>query len=569
MTKPKHVRRSTTVVLVATMALAAGISLEARAQDHGGRAISFQAADPNEQGDGTIGPAAAAALARGPLPFGPDAVAAKAAANRAYAAAARSGALRPARPADLVAAGQPTAKAPIVVGGLNFDGIAGGASSTNTTPPDTEGAIGTTRYIQIVNSAVGIYNRSNGAVIAGGRLNQLAQNASSVNSFDPQVIWDPTTSRFYYVMDSIFSSTDNRLAFGFSKTASPSNVTTDWCHYYVKYGTPFPDYPKLGDSRFFIIIGVNVFANNSTGGFVGSDIVAVGKPPNGNITTCPAASTMKKAVKADLRDTSNNRVFTPVPSNQIDTNGTGYVVTTAGGSPATRLWFFNVTINPSNGAPVFGNARGVTVSGYSPPPNASQPTFTQVLDTLDARITQAIQGINPARGTIHSFWTQHTIASSSVSGVRWYEINPAPATPVVMRTGTITAANTFLFNAAISSDRRVKGSTKQFGDSFVIQYNASSSVNSISPRIIAASSFRGRAVSGAVLIKGGVGPYRDFSCPDPGDICRWGDYAAATPDPQPATTDRGVVWGTNQYSGVVNPPASTSNWRTQIFAVKP
>jgi len=30
-----------------------------------------------------------------------------------------------------------------------------------------------------------------------------------------------------------------------------------------------------------------------------------------------------------------------------------------------------------------------------------------------------------------------------------------------------------------------------------------------------------------------------------------------------------VVWGTNQFSGVVNPPPHGVNWRTQIFALQP
>jgi len=170
---------------------------------------------------------------------------------------------------------------------------------------------------------------------------------------------------------------------------------------------------------------------------------------------------------------------------------------------------------------------------------------------------------------VYSFWTQHTIANGSVSGVRWYEINPAPATPVVLRTGTITAANTFLFNAAISPDRQVRGATKAFGDSFVIQYNVSSSVNNINPRIVAASSLHGGALSGAKVIKNGVGPYRDFTCPNSGDTCRWGDYAAATPDPAPTTAGVGEVWSTNQFSGVLNPPAGGVNWRTRIFALQP
>jgi hypothetical protein len=549
-------------LLSAVSALTILATINVSAQDNSDQVI--QASDPPEEGDGTMGTAASEAKNRGTLRLPAD-TALKEAADRAYARALRSGALRAPQPSELGAAGgasSPTA--PAIVGVLNFAGQSGGTASTNVSPPDNEGAIGLTRYIQTINESVAIINRTTKATIGSGTLNQLAGNASTVNSFDPQIIWDPTTNRFYYAMDSIFSSTDNRLAFGFSKTASPSNVTTDWCHYYFKYGTPFPDYPKLGDSRFFMLIGVNVFANNSTGGFVGSDIVAISKPAAGS--TCPSARTFKSGKKAALRDTSNNLVFTPVPSNQIDDNNTGYVVARNGGLPSTKLWVFNVTRNATSGGPVFGGARGVTVPSYTAPANASQPTFTQLIDTLDGRNTQAVQAVNPSRGTIQSFWTQHTIANGAVSMVRWYEINPAPATPVILRTGTLASRSSFIFNAAIAPDRKKNGATVAFGNSFVENHNASSPT--ISPRIVAGSSLNGAAVA-FLNVKNGVGPYRDFTCQTAGSVCRWGDYAAMTPDPAPTVAGRGVVWGTNQFSGVVNPPPTGVNWRTQIFALQP
>lgn len=539
----------------------------ARAQDAIG---VVAAANPALRGDGTMGPAATRARNRGTIQLPAD-VALKAAADRVHAQAEQAGTLRAANPSELAAAGggAPSRKAPAVVGTLNFSGLAGGTASTDGTPPDNEGAIGSTRYIQTINSAVRIINRSTKATIAEGTLNQLAGNASNVNSFDPQIIWDPTTNRFYYAMDSIFSATSNKIAWGFSKTASPSNVTSDWCHYSYGYGTPFPDYPKLGDSQYFIIVGVNVFANNDTGGFVGSDIVAISKPANGAITTCPASTTFKAGRKVNLRDSTGVQAFTPVPSNQIDNNTTGYVVARSLNLPSTRLWFFNVTRNSSTGAPVFGAARGVTVASYTAPPNATQPTFTQLIDTLDGRNTQAVQAVNPSRGTVQSFWTQHTIANGSASALRWYEINPAPATPTVLRSGTIAGGpGSFVFNGAIAPDRKKLGGAVAFGNSFVENHNVSSRVNNIGPRIIVGSSFNGGAIAFR-MIADGVGPYRDFSCPSTGDICRWGDYAAATPDPVPTTSGRGEVWGTNQFSGVTNPPAGGVNWRTRIFAVQP
>jgi hypothetical protein len=536
------------VLLAAATALGI-LPFIAHAQD-----ITISEADPSLQGDGTLSAAAAAAIARGRLRAGPADIELKAAVNRAH----RAQTMAPSAPA--ADAGGPETRKPVIVGGHAF----AGQSGINSSPPDTTGAIGPTRYIQLVNREVRIYNRSTHATIGNGTLNQLAGMASTVNSFDPQIIWDPTTKRFYYAMDSIVSSTDHKLSFGFSRTASPSNVTTDWCHYVVNYGTPFPDYPKLGDSRYFILIGVNTFNPN----FIRSDLVAIGKPGKG--TTCPSAGSLAFGTKLDLRDTANNQVFTPVPANQIDTNTVGYVAARNLTLPSTSLWFFGVSRNKTTGAPVFGSAKRAVVPSYTTPPDATQPTFTQVLDTLDARPTQAVQAINPDRSTF-SFWVQHTInnGTNNRAVVRWYEINPVPAAPVVLRTGIIgSQSNTHYFNAAISPDRRVDGTTVAFGDSFVVNYNVSSKANNISPRIVAGSSFNGGALTFA-LVKGGVGPYRDFTCPNAGNLCRWGDYAAATPDPRPVAGNRGQVWGTNQYSGLANPPSGGANWRTWIFDHQP
>ena len=523
------------------------------------RLRSIQAVDPGQQGDGTMSPAARRALTRGPLPASAAETAAKAAADRAYDEAARAGRL-PVKPGE-PAAGDMTPRTPVIVGARSFAGI----FSTSNTPPDTTGAIGPTRYIQLVNTRFGIYNRTSNTPLSTGTLNSLAGISSTVFTTDPQVIWDPTTQRFYYVILSIFSATQNVQLFGFSKTASPSSAA-DWCKYSINYGSNLPDFPKLGDSQHFIIIGSNVFDANEN--FIGADVAAVGKPPAGNITTCPLPSALVFGEQFGLKDANGVTVFTPVPANQVDTSGTSYIVARNVALPSTKLWIFSVT-RSATGAPVIqATGKGLTVSSYTFPASARQPVLSQLLDTSDARPTNAVLAKNPRRSNAFSLWTQHTIANGNFSQVRWYEINPAGTTPALRTSGIIAPAGTFAFNAAISPDRRVDGTTVAFGGSFVVGYNVSSATNNINPQIVMGSSVSGGALSFA-LVKNGVGPYRDFSCPAPGDVCRWGDYSGATPDPKPATTSNGVVWLTNQFSGVANPSTTQANWRTWIWAARP
>ena len=519
-----------------------------------------------QQGDGTMSGAAATAMTHGALPANVADVAAKAAANRAYDAAMKRNPQAPLAAAEREAIGgsnNTSPHAPAILTSM------GGRSDATSTPPDTTGAAGITRYVQLVNRRFGIIDRSTNTLLSSGTLNGLAGFGSAVNSFDPQIIWDPTTRRFYYAMDSVLSSTDNRIAFGFSKSTSP-NTASDWCKYFISnYGAEFPDFPKLGDNRHFIHMGVNVY--NSSSIFLRSDLIAMPKPiGTGAITTCPtfpALENGRSRIFQDLRDTGNNKVFSPTPANGIDTINYGYAVARNLAVPATKLWIIPFT-GPSTGLPVKLATRGVTISSTPIPPDATQPTFTQRLDTSDTRLTQAVLAKNPQRSNALSLWTQQTIANGSTgSKIQYYEIRPNLASPIVLRSGTLATPTPgdFLFNAAISPDRRVDGTTIANGGSFVIGYSVSSP--SINPRIVMASSVNGAAVT-VNVVKNGSGPYRDFSCANSGETCRWGDYSGAAPDPRPVGSTRAVAL-TNQFSPGGTMPVTQANWRTWIWFAAP
>ena len=122
----------------------------------------------------------------------------------------------------------------------------------------------------------------------------------------------------------------------------------------------------------------------------------------------------------------------------------------------------------------------------------------------------------------------------AVAGVRWYEINPVPAVPVVLRQGNISASPSHLFNGAISSDRKVRtGVASQFGDSFVIHYSVTrSGRRPASTR----ASWPGRAstAGGRRLrqsLQNSAPPTSTSAAPARTTTCRWGDYAGANPDP--------------------------------------
>lgn len=469
--------------------------------------------------------------------------------------------------ARAVSGGEPASVAPskqVPTSFRTWEGI----NDPTGAPSDSTGAIGPTRYVEMINRKVAIYSRTSNTPISTATLNSLAGQPSTANSFDPQVIWDPSTNRFYYLMDTIFSDTDNRISFGFSKTASP-NSAADFCKYNVLHGSEFPDYPKLGDlsgTTGLLLYGTNTFSG-TTGAFLGSDIYSITKPPAG--TTCPAPSSFTIGAKFNLADSDGTTpVFTPVPTNQIDTSATGWAVANTASKPSTRLPVYKITKNASNQL-VVGPARNVSVLSYGVPASAPQPGTTKKLDTLDSRNTQAISATDPARSNLTAIWTQHTVSGGAGAQVRWYEINPNPATPVLFQSGTISGASTgastrFVFNAAISPDRQRNGATARFGSNMVVGFNTSSTTQR--PDIRMASKIGGGAVTFAAPVKSSSFSYQDFSCSS--GTCRWGDYAAATPDPAtPSSATRGQVWLTNQF--VKSGTTTGVGWGTWNWAARP
>jgi hypothetical protein len=428
-------------------------------------------------------------------------------------------------------------------------------------PSDSTGAIGPTRYIELINIKYAIYNRTSNRPIDTGELNELAGEPPFPEPlvFDPQITWDPATRRFYYVAADVYSATDNRLAFGFSKTASPSSAA-DFCKYVVSFGPRFPDYPKLGDTDDLLLIGVNSFGADTVE-YLGSDLISITKPPAGS--DCPSHSEFTVDTERDLMDAAGGQAFTPVPANQIDTGERGYVVAVPDelfllGS-ADSLSVYEVT-SGADGTLNLGPAERLAVPLFSFPASAPQPGTRQRLDTLDARNTQAILAKDPSRGGKLALWTQHTILGGSGAVVRWYEIDLAA--PSLFQTGAVGGpTGVYAFNAAISPNRQVNGTTSRFGASMVMGFNTSSTARR--PDIRMVSKTGGGPVSAHVLIKSSPTVLEDFTCLR--GVCRWGDYSAAAPDPLvPRAETAGRVWLTNQWvktpGGVEATGWSTWNW---------
>jgi hypothetical protein len=478
-------------------------------------------------------------------------------------------AVSPARYAGLkaqaaVAAGQqagastaPAARLATPVAGPSAKGLA----NTAVAPSDSTGAIGPNSYIEMINLNIGIYNRSLG-LITSATLGTLTGQPNG-NLSDPQVIWDPATNRFYYVVLNV--ATDN-FQWGFSKSANPTAIPSGFCNYTANFGfgTSLPDYPKLGDTRHSLLIGANVF--NSSGAFSGSDVSWITKPSGtGTITTCPSAGSFTTGKSGFLNSASGGQSFTPEPGVQADPSTTGWIAGIPARLPASSLDIFKVTEN-TNGTPnIPTTSTSVPVSSYNVPPNAPQSGSSFALDTLDGRLMHAVTAVDPLRGGT-ALWTSNSVAGGAGAQVRWYEINVASHS--LYQSGTATSSSLYVFNPASSPDRAVvSGGTAAFGADMVLGFTTSSSSAFPADQMI--SKIGNSTQSGFVLVHASSGNDQGFDCVQLG-FCRWGDYSGATPDPAASQSGAtGQVWLTQMYSTGGGQSTSHAEWGTWNWATKP
>jgi len=135
--------------------------------------------------------------------------------------------------------------------GLNFDGIAFPGVNCNCAPPDTNGEVGATQYVQIVNTGLQVFNKTTGASVLGPiSIESLWSGFGGVcqtnGEGDPVVLYDQLANRWVV---SQFAGTAQPTHECVAVSTS-SDATGTFNRYDFDLGTQFGnnfyDYPKLG-----------------------------------------------------------------------------------------------------------------------------------------------------------------------------------------------------------------------------------------------------------------------------------------------------------------------------------
>src|SRR5436189_4603332 len=148
---------------------------------------------------------------------------------------------------------------------LNFDGIPFPGVSCNCAPPDTNGEVGATQYVQIVNQGFEVFNKATGASVLGPvdiatLWTSMGGTCLNFGDGDPVVLYDQLAGR-WVITQFAGSSVPTDECIGVSTS---SDATGGYNAYDFHLGTDFFDYPKFGVWPDAYYMSMNVFNSSAT-----------------------------------------------------------------------------------------------------------------------------------------------------------------------------------------------------------------------------------------------------------------------------------------------------------------
>jgi hypothetical protein len=438
----------------------------------------------------------------------------------------------PALPGPAPAMATTTTRPPIVT--TPFDGLAQGTAATNFEPPDPWVAVGPDHVVQVVNTAIRIFDRQ-GTVLATMSLHDffgLPINPVTFNA-DPRVIYDSLQGR-WVVTELSFDCAPGGPGIGtgyldiaISDTADPLRT---WTQNALAFAGEIPDYPAAGTSTDKVAIASNVFGLVSDGAgscqpngadYRGAEIdvfewddLGVTTDVSRNIS--PAHFTVRPALQAPAT-TATIHAVAMVGSVEGEVHA-DYLTIRGSVSPIDSIEFTSSDLTATNKIGAFGD-----------PPPPQQPSGTPLVpDTIE----RAVDG----RPTDALWQNGRLVWVSTIGCTPTGDVERDCVRVSEIDTTSIQPRQDFVIGQ-FGKDIFHGGIGLSLNGALHVTYTRSAVDEA--PGTHAVYQLPGdatNAVSPDELVRGGTGPYTLGE--------RWGDYTGIAQDPQ----DPNVVWQTNEVS---------------------
>jgi hypothetical protein len=423
-----------------------------------------------------------------------------------------------------------------VTTGLNFEGVdSDGTRSTS----DANGAVGSTQYVQWVNTSYGVFDKTSGSLIAGpfyGNTLWKGFGGPCENDEDGDILAQYDKLANVWVMSQHAYSSGSGPFYFCVAVSRTSDATGSWNLYSFLLGNNFPDYPKLAvwpDGYYLSINQQSALTFQNIGALICAlDRSSMIAGTTANPMQCFTLSTDESLLPSDLDGT----VLPPAGS-------PNYFVNLAANS--LNLWKFHVDwTTPANTS--LSGPTAIPVSSFTKTCGGStncvpQSGTTQVLDGVGDRLMYRLAYRHFADGH-ESLVASHSV--STPSGIRWYEIQSPASSPHVVQQSTFAPDTNYRWMPSIAMDR--------MGD-IAVGYSVSSST------MMPAIRYTGRLQSDPLNTMQAENTVIQGSAVQTGSN-RWGDYSSMSVDP----TDDCTFFYTNQYQSVVG----SFNWKTRIASFK-
>ncbi len=428
--------------------------------------------------------------------------------------------------------------------GASFDGVGqgftgpAGTFTVNSAPPDTNGQVGPNHYVQIVNSAFAIFNKSGTVLYGPAATNTLwsgfGGGCQTNNDGDATVVYDRIVDRWII---SQFSVTTKPYLQCVAVSTTP-DPTGSYYRYAFQY-TNFPDYPKMGVWPDAYYETFNLF-NDAGTAFLGPELCAYDR-----------AKMLTGAAATQQCFTLSTAFGGILPSNvdsaQLPPDGSPNYLTDFA-TNALDFWKFHVDwATPAN--TTITAAAQIPVAAFSPACNGGgtcvqQSGTARTLDSLADRLMYRLAYRN--FGDHESLVVTHSVTAGTSSGVRWYEIRTPNTTPSVYQQGTYAPDAAYRWMGSVAQD-----GSGNIGLGFSI------SSASVHPGI----HYTAHLTSDPAGVMGqGEGVIIDGAGSQTGTLSRWGDYSDISVDP----VDDCTFWFTSEYLKA----NGTFNWSTRIGTFK-